>query len=128
MRVLLSVKPKYVEAIIRGSKKYEFRRSLFKRRDVDRIYIYSTSPIKKIVGYFRVGAIVRDEPRRLWNRFGKWSGMSREDFFEYFAGSRKGFAIGIEEMQVFSVPIDPKARFPSFVPPQSFCYFDDTSL
>ena len=36
--VLLSVKPEYVEKILEEKKKYEFRRSIFKRNDIEKIY------------------------------------------------------------------------------------------
>ena len=38
MNVLLSIKPKYANQIINGNKKYEFRKSVFKNRDLDFCY------------------------------------------------------------------------------------------
>ena len=35
MDVLLSIKPKYVKSIIEGEKRYEFRKAIFKNRDID---------------------------------------------------------------------------------------------
>jgi len=128
MRVLLSVKPKYADAIIRGTKKCEFRKSLFKRRDVDCIYIYSTSPVRRIVANFRVGEISSDTPRRLWNRYAQCSGMGPEDFFGYFQGCTRGFAIEIDEVRVLEEAIDPRTQLDNFSPPQSFCYFDDSNM
>ena len=46
--ILLSIKPEYTNRILEGSKKYEFRRSVAKRK-VDRILIYSTAPEMKVV-------------------------------------------------------------------------------
>jgi predicted transcriptional regulator len=40
MDVLLSVKPKFVEKIISGTKRYEFRKIIFKENEINRIYIY----------------------------------------------------------------------------------------
>jgi type I restriction enzyme S subunit len=55
MKVLLSIKPQYVDEIVKGNKKYEFRKKIFKKKDeVQEIYIYSTSPVKKIIGYFNL--------------------------------------------------------------------------
>ena len=53
MNVLLSIRPKYVEEIIKGNKRYEFRKSIFKK-NVEEVWIYATSPTKKIVGTFSV--------------------------------------------------------------------------
>jgi len=47
MNVLLSIKPKYASQIIEGNKRYEFRKSVFKNRDLDMVYIYSSSPVKR---------------------------------------------------------------------------------
>ena len=57
MNVLLSIRPKYVEEIIKGNKRYEFRKSIFKK-NVDEVWIYATSPTKKIVGTFVIGKII----------------------------------------------------------------------
>jgi type I restriction enzyme S subunit len=48
MNVLLSIRPKYVEEIIKGNKRYEFRKSIFKKK-VDEVWIYATSPTKKLL-------------------------------------------------------------------------------
>lgn len=126
MNVLLSIKPRYVEEIIEGNKKYEFRRSIWRcREDVDMVYMYASSPMKKIVGAFTVEKIFEDHPEKLWNRFREFSGIKEKEFFNYFKTSKKGFAIEIEEVEVFETPINPKLIIPNFVPPQSFCYIDE---
>ena len=37
MKVLLSIKPEFAEKIFNGTKKYEFRKSIFKNKDVDKV-------------------------------------------------------------------------------------------
>ncbi len=51
MNVIFSIKPKYVERILSGEKKYEFRKRIWKKQ-VDRVFIYASSPVKKIVASF----------------------------------------------------------------------------
>ena len=41
--ILLSIKPEYVNKIIAGTKKYEFRKHLA-QGDIQKIIIYSTAP------------------------------------------------------------------------------------
>jgi predicted transcriptional regulator len=126
MNVLLSIKPKYVEEIIKGDKKYEFRKSIFRcSEDVNMIYIYSSSPVKKIVGMFTIETIVEDHPKKLWKNFSKFSGIGKDEFFDYFGTSKKGFAIEIGNLEAFANPIDPFQKFPDFNPPQSFYYLDE---
>ena len=125
MNVLLSIKPKYVEEIMNGNKRYEFRKSIFRcREDIELVYIYSTSPVKKIVGVFTIETIIEDHPRNLWEKFKEFSGIGEEEFFSYFGGHKKGFAIGIGNVEVFEEPIDPRITITDFTPPQSFCYID----
>ena len=127
INVLLSIKPKYVEQILNGNKKYEFRRTVFKKKKGVKAFIYCTSPVKKIVAYFTVNRIFEDTPENLWNNFHKNSGVKFENFFKYFNNKEKGFAIKIENLKKFEKPIDPKELDPSFRPPQSF-YYLKTSL
>ncbi|MFZ1903000.1 MAG: hypothetical protein ACLPF1_10070 [Methanoregula sp.] len=124
MDVLLSIKPKYVRSIIEGEKRYEFRKAIFKDRSVNRIFIYSSAPVKKIVAVFEIGTILEDHPDILWDRVRDYAGIDDSEFFTYFAGRSKGYAIGIENLQELDEPIDPKEAIPEFVPPQSYCYLD----
>jgi len=124
MDVLLSIKPKFAESIINGRKKYEFRKNAFSKRNIGRVYIYSTNPIKKIVGIFRISKIIEDKPINLWHHLKDEAGISEEDFFDYFKNREIGFALEIVEVEKFENPVDPKIMFPNFVPPQSFCYIN----
>jgi predicted transcriptional regulator len=128
MDVLLSIKPKYVKSIIEGGKRYEFRKTIFRNREIDRIYIYSSSPVKKIVASFEVGEILEDHPIDLWDNVKEYAGIDDQDFFSYFAGKSRAFAIGIRDLREISTPIDPRETVPGFVPPQSYCYLDDLSV
>ena len=128
MNVLLSIKPKYVEAIVNGEKRYEFRKMIFRKKKLEAVYIYSTAPVKKIVGSFRVGSIIEDYPERLWNHLKRFSGLSYLEFFRYFEGKERGFAIEIESVEEFENPINPRDFIPNFVPPQSFYYLDSSIL
>ena len=127
MNVLLSIKPKYVEEILKGKKKYEFRKVIFRcKEDLEMVYIYSSSPVKKIVGAFVIEDIIEDHPEFLWEKFKDFSGINDErEFFNYFGANKIGFAIEIGDLEVFKSPADPRVLIPDFVPPQSFCYIDE---
>lgn len=129
MSVLLSVKPKYVTEMIQGNKKYEFRRSIWRaNKKIRKVYIYSSSPIKKIIGIFTIKDIIEDNPSNLWIKFGEFSGIREDEFFSYFKSSKKAFAIEIDTIEVFKKPIDPFQEFSSFKPPQSFYYINENVL
>jgi len=124
MNVLLSIKPKYTELIKSGLKKYEFRRKIFKKSGGCKVFIYSTSPVKKITGVFDASIIHEDSPYRIWDMFGEYAGISQEEYFRYFKNCKTAFAIEIKNLVIFDKPHDPSKYFLEFTPPQSYRYFD----
>lgn len=124
MNVLLSIKPRYAEAIMNESKRYEFRKSMFKSDGVELVFVYSSSPVQKIIGTFRVGKVIHDAPGSLWRQLREYAGIEEKDFFMYFGDRSRGFAIEIRNPQEFGAPVDPWELDANFVPPQSFKYVD----
>jgi type I restriction enzyme S subunit len=124
MNILLSIKPKYVEAIAEGRKSYEFRKSIFRNESVERVYLYSTQPVGKIVGSFKVGRVTSADTRLLWETLGPMSGVTSVDFFDYFKNTKVGFAIEIIDLQLFRTPVNPGLFIQGFKPPRSFMYID----
>ncbi len=124
MNVLLSIKPKYAEAIISGKKLFEFRRSIFKQNGIDRVYLYATNPVSKVVGSFKIGKIISEEPKLLWEGFSQYSGVSYAEFFNYFQDRNIGYAIEINDLEVFKKPFNPRLFIADFNPPRSFIYID----
>ena len=122
MNVILSIRPKYVESIVNGQKDYEFRRSIFKDRNVERVYIYATSPVMRIVGYFVIKEIFKKSPESLWIEFHSHAGIDKEEFFAYFSNKDIGYAIGIGDVHTFEEPLDPQRSIPGFRAPQNFMY------
>lgn len=121
MNVILSIKPKYANAILTGEKKVEFRKLLFKQK-IERVYIYSSAPEQKIIGSFTIDSIVEDTPERLWKKFKNVGSIEEDDFFEYFANKELGYSIKIKSISKFRKAIDPKDIFEDFVAPQSYMY------
>ncbi|MCG7850700.1 MAG: ASCH domain-containing protein, partial [ANME-2 cluster archaeon] len=103
----MSVKPKYANEIISGKKKYEFRKSIFKREKVEKMFIYSSSPVKKIISVVDIDCILSDSPQELWEQCHEDAGISEREFFSYFKNSSIGYAIKISDVKEFPTPIDP---------------------
>jgi len=122
MKVLLSIKPEFVEKIFSGEKRFEYRKSIFKKSKITTVVVYSTMPVGKIVGEFTFKKIHKDNPSVIWNKTQKFSGISYEFYKTYFAGKNCSYAIEIETVKRYANPKDPKELFPHFTPPQSFCY------
>jgi type I restriction enzyme, S subunit len=128
MDVLLSIKPKYANRIVDGEKKFEFRKVKMDKRKIGHVYIYSTSPVKKIIAKISIGDIIEDSPERLWKRCEKHSGVTKEEFFSYYAEKEVAFAIKIKKVEPLDAPIDPYVRIENFTPPQSYCYLKEGIL
>ena len=122
MEVLMSIKPRYAHAIFDRTKKFEFRKSLFAQKNVDTVVVYSSSPQKKIIGYFKIGKILADSPSKIWDLCHEFAGIGQDDFFTYFKDKDLAHAIQIKSVTKFDEEIDPRAITPEFRPPQSYCY------
>jgi predicted transcriptional regulator len=116
----LSIKPPFVASILRGEKRYEFRRCIFKR-PVDRVLIYCTVPVRRVVAEFTVRSIVRDTPVALWRLAKGAAGIDERSFFDYFKGKDIGYAIEIGAVRRYRTPFCPVEQL-GLKPPQSFMY------
>jgi len=125
MTVILSIKPEYVRKILSGQKRYEFRKRIFKNKDVSRIIIYATQPVGGIVGEFTIKMIHQDSPERLWEQTAHESGISKDFYDAYYKGYSSAVAIQIDNVKEYSSVLDPNLLFDSFHPPQSFIYLPD---
>lgn len=127
MLVILSVKPKYCQAIIEGRKKYEFRKRVPKHWKDARFLVYASSPIQRIIGEFTSSEIVNASPEEVWRRCGKDGGISKDEFFSYFEDKESAIALQIDEFHEY-IPIDPWKAFNQFCPPQSYQYLSIEDL
>lgn len=121
MNVILSIKPKFVKEIFEGRKIFEYRKIIFKK-PVDKVYIYSSSPVCRIVGEFKIKNIITDTPENLWEETKEYSGITRLFFDSYFEGKRIAYALKIEDVVKYSEAIHPNIIFDHFTAPQSFVY------
>lgn len=121
MNMLMSIKPCYAEKILSGEKTIEFRKRKFK--PVDRIYIYETSPVKMVVGYFKYYDVLVKNPLLIWRDNWQRAGMHFKEFEKYYFNSDHAVAILIECVNIFDKPISIN-EFDGGVAPQSFRYTD----
>ena len=123
--VVLSIKPVYSEKILGGSKTVELRRRFpVSAPNGASAYIYSTSPVKAMVGIAAIGDILKLPTEKIWTEFGSTASVERDEFDQYFEGLNHGFALLFEEVKKFSRPLplsELREKF-GFEPPQSFLY------
>ena len=126
MQAILSIRPKYVEEILAGRKKYELRKKIFKQ-NVSTVYIYASSPTKKIVASFKIGKIIENEPIAIWKELNKFLGIEKTDYLKYFEKSSKAYAIEITNLKSFD-PREPEEFVEEFKAPQSYSYLPSSIL
>lgn len=125
MNVLLSIKPEFVERIFSGEKKYEYRKAIFKRRDIKKVVIYSTMPEGKIVGEFSIEQIHDSSPELIWKKTRKESGIKKSFFDSYFIGRKTAYAIEIANVIKYETPLMLNQLARKVNAPQSFLYLND---
>jgi predicted transcriptional regulator len=118
-RVLISIKPEHADNILSGTKTVELRKLPFP--DCNRIVMYCTSPVKRLVGEFKVEAVTTMSKETLWLMYGPRTGITKEQFDAYYKGRHWAAAILIKDVCPWP-NIDPPRVFGKFHAPMSWRY------
>lgn len=119
--VLLAIRPRFAESIMKGEKKVEFRKVRF-REKVSHMVVYASKPIQMVIGYFQVLHIIEDAPIHLWSRYKSTGGLGYEEFRDYYRDSASGVAIEVGSVWQFQEPMPISKLDKSLYIPQSFAY------
>ncbi len=119
MKIILSIKPQYVEKLFSGEKKFEYRKKI--PRFLQEVVVYSSSPVKKVIGKLYVKSILEDTPAMMWQKTGAWGGITNDDYEHYFRNRERGYAIEVLRVKKFRYPRE-LAYYGVKVPPQSYMY------
>ena len=123
--LLLSIRPKYANMIFAGTKTVELRRVRPTIQAGDLVLVYVSSPTKEMQGAFKVGKTVSGAPSTIWRKFGKQTGVTRQEFDTYFSGKDQAHALLIEDAWKLHEPVRLaclRKEKRGFRPPQSFHY------
>lgn len=121
-KILIPIHPIYVDGIMDGTKLYELRRRIPKRK-VDKLIIYSTSPIMKVVGEVEVEEIITDTVDNLWKIVGDKSLVSHKEYSDYFHSKDNAHAFKIGKVVQYDEPL-PLSELGFNYTPQSYAYID----
>lgn len=119
-RILLSINPEHVDNILTGKKKYEFRKIQCKEK-VDKILIYSTFPVMKVVGEADVDDVIVDKPESVWNITSEYSGITKLFFDRYYKNKDKAVAYKLSNVIKYEQPKS-LSNYGIKCAPQSFVY------
>ena len=118
---LLSIHPRFSDAILSGGKRVEFRRKPF-GRDIKFVVIYASSPIMKVVGYFQVRRITVVNLKEAWEKYGRTGNISKSEFSSYYQGMKHVVAIEISQTKKLAQPLPLKEINRNYRAPQSYRY------
>jgi len=121
--ILISLNAKYAESIFSGSKQVEFRRRIMHVEPGTTVWIYAKLPVGSIIGRVNIVSVHESSPANLWNRFESISGLTYNEFFDYFNGAKQGTALVIEKAERLNRHLsleDIREIDDRFQPPQFF--------
>ena len=121
--ILLSIKPEFVEKILSGEKKYEYRKKLCKE-SVEKMYIYATAPIKMVVGEVVITGKKILNKEKLWEETQTQSGITKEFYDKYFLNCEEGSAYCLGQVTKYEKGKSLQ-EFGVKVAPQLFVYYDN---
>ena len=119
-KILISINPEHVENIIKGIKKYEYRK-IAAKQDISSIIIYETTPIKRVVAEAEIIDVLELQPEELWEQTKESSGISKEFFDKYFKNREIAYAYKLGEIKVYDEPRT-LLEYGVKAAPQSFVY------
>lgn len=121
--ILISLDSRHAQNIYAGTKKVELRRRVLHVNTGDIVWIYEKVPVGSITGSASITAVHVASPTKLWRKFGKVSGLSKGEFFEYFAGLETACALELTEAEKLPKPLSLavlRTAISNFQPPQFF--------
>ena len=124
---LFSIKEHYSELIFNREKKVEFRRQNVNINKDETCLIYTSSPVKKLTGYFIVKEKLRLPIPKLWARTKDIAGITKKEFLAYFEGCKEGTAIVFKFVKRFVRAVglnNLRQKVREFRPPQSYYSLD----
>ncbi len=129
-RMLMSIKPEHASKVLSGKKKVEIRRKFSNKWCGQRVSIYASRPQSSVVGDALIRQVVLDSPECIWDRFGGWTGCTKEQFDSYAGSVAELYAIVLEDVVPYERSISlteaSQAVDASLRPPQSYCALENS--
>lgn len=129
--IMISIQPKYAEKIFSGEKTVELRRVSPKVEPGTLAIVYVSSPVKAVLGAFRISEVIQLPVNELWNRVKDKAGVSELEFWTYYKGKKVGAVIYFDDVWQLDNPIrlsNIRDMWKDFRPPQSYRYVSSSII
>jgi predicted transcriptional regulator len=122
--LLLSIKPRFADAIFAKTKRVELRRVKPKVGPGDLVLVYVSAPRSRLEGAFEVERVFAEPPSKLWPDVEKQAGVTKAEFDAYFSGRETAYGIVIRRVWALRPVSLATMRKVQIRPPQSYQYLE----
>jgi predicted transcriptional regulator len=125
--LLVSMKPRYAERILSGTKIVEIRKKFSEKWVGCKAVLYSSTPQQALVGEARVRSVSSGAPEDVWARFQTGLGCTSSEFSAYVGPAQVVSAIELDDIFPYKEPISLSqishllGLEEDLRPPQSYC-------
>jgi predicted transcriptional regulator len=127
--LLLSIRPKYSQMILRGEKTVELRRKFSTRWEKSLVNLYESSPTQGLVGEAVIDKVHHLSVSSIWRQFAGRIGCSKKELQEYASGVNKLYALELAHVRPYRAPISvawaETLLSESLVAPQSYLTLEE---
>ena len=123
--LLLSLKPRFADLVFQGLKTAELRRRIARSAVNRDVFVYVSSPVRKLRGGFRVEHVWEGSPESVWEQVSEFAKVDKGDFDSYYAERPIAYALKIADPWQYDRPVSLdrlRMRLKDFVVPQSWRY------
>ncbi|MET7706083.1 hypothetical protein [Micromonospora sp. NPDC005413] len=122
--LLLSLRPRFAEAILSGAKTIELRRRPINAKPGTKVILYSSAPVMAIVGTARLNQVMVSNPQTAWNVHHPALGLRKDEYDAYLDGSQLAYLLHLSQVCTLNEPLHLHRlrQDGGFHPPQSFRY------
>lgn len=128
--LLLSVRPRYANEILKGAKTAEIRRQRPTVRPGTLVIIYATKPVGALIGTARISSVVCGDPTDMWEQHHSSTGITRAEYDAYLAGAKTAYLLFLRHVQRLEplLTLEQIRSATTFQPPQSYRYLNQHAL
>ena len=122
--LLLSLRPRFADAILNGTKTIEIRRRPINAAPGTQVILYASSPQMAVVGTARLAELTVCAPDEGWRRFHRTFGLTRPEYDAYLDGTPAAHLLHLARVNRLNqpLPLHELRQQAPFQPPQSFRY------
>lgn len=120
--ILMSIKPEYANKIFNGEKRYEYRKRNCKKK-IDKIIVYSSYPVQKVIGELILKQVLCDDKNVVWKKTCMYSGINKDEYDKYYIGCNNAVAYEIKKAILYDKP-KTLSDYNIKTAPQSYVYIN----